>query len=121
MSEYNVFLRYGTYYDLLYRDKDYSGEAEYVVKTLRSASPVARNLLEFGSGTGRHGRLLAQYGFQVFGIERSEAMVAAASKMSAEVPNTEGRFDCMQGDIRSVKLGRSFDAVVSLFHVISYQ
>ena len=32
-----------------------------------------------------------------------------------------GSFDCDVGDIRSVRLGRRFDAVISLFHVMSYQ
>src|SRR5258705_12606383 len=70
-----VFKRYGAYYDLLYRDKDYEAEAEYVARTLRSTNPAMRSLLEFGSGTGRHGRLIARHGFDVFGVERSESMV----------------------------------------------
>lgn len=54
-----IFGGYARYYDLLYRDKDYAGEAEYVARTIRSAVPDARDILELGSGTGRHGRLLA--------------------------------------------------------------
>jgi len=34
---------------------------------------------------------------------------------------TTGGFTCQQGDIREVTTGRTFDAVLSLFHVISYQ
>jgi SAM-dependent methyltransferase len=30
-------------------------------------------------------------------------------------------FACIQGDIRKIDLSRQFDAIVSLFHVISYQ
>ena len=74
----DVFQRYGDYYDLLYRDKDYEAEADYVARTLRSADPTVRKLLEFGSGAGGHGRLLARHGFDVFGVERSESMVRAA-------------------------------------------
>ena len=32
-----------------------------------------------------------------------------------------GSFDCQKGDIRTAELGRVFDAVISLFHVVSYQ
>jgi len=32
-----------------------------------------------------------------------------------------GRFTCEVGDVCSANLGRSFDAVISLFHVVSYQ
>ena len=61
--EEDVFQRYSRYYDLLYRDKDYDAEADDVARTLRSADPTARKLLEIGFGTGRHGRLLARARF----------------------------------------------------------
>jgi SAM-dependent methyltransferase len=112
-----VFERYSAYYDLLYQDKDYQGEADYIARALRAANPKAKTILEFGSGTGKHGRLLAERGFEVFGIERSESMVAAAKidKRNA------GGFECIQGDLQATDVGRTFDAVVALFHVISYQ
>ena len=40
------FGAYARYYDLLYRDKNYAGEAEYVARTIRSAVPDACNILE---------------------------------------------------------------------------
>lgn len=116
-----VFGRYSAYYDLLYRDKDYVAEAGYVARLLREAGPAVRSLLEFGSGSGRHGQLLAAQGFDVFGIERSASMVAEAKKQDVDASTAQGRFDCQQGDIRVVDLQRTFDAVISLFHVISYQ
>ena len=112
-----VFERYGAYYDLLYQDKDYEGEADYIARTLRVANPTAKTILEFGSGTGKHGRLLAERGFDVFGIERSESMVAAA-KIDKR---NEDAFECIQGDIRTTGIRRTFDAVLALFHVVSYQ
>ena len=116
------FEKYSAIYDLLYRDKDYGAEAEYVAGKVRSLVPGARSLLEFGSGTGRHGRLLAAMGFEVHGIERSPEMVAVAlganGKASSKVA---GSFTCEVGDICTANLGRTFDAVVALFHVVSYQ
>jgi SAM-dependent methyltransferase len=111
MSE-DVFKRYSAYYDLLYRDKDYAAEADYVARILRAADPNTRTILEFGSGTGRHGRLLVERGFGVFGIERSESMVESARARN---------LDCVQGDIQTAKVDRLFDAVIALFHVTSYQ
>jgi SAM-dependent methyltransferase len=112
-----VFQHYSAYYDLLYRDKDYKSEAEYVARAVKDAGAAAKNLLEFGSGTGRHGRLLAQQGFAVFGVERSETMVAAARADSPTDSPYDGSFECMQGDIRTAQLNRLFDGVISLFHV----
>jgi SAM-dependent methyltransferase len=108
-----VFNAYSRYYDLLYRDKDYDGEAAYIQKLLTRYGIPKGNLLEFGSGTGKHGRLLAAQGYSVHGIERSVEMVAKAEAAPG--------FTCEQGDITSTSMGRTYDAVLSLFHVISYQ
>jgi SAM-dependent methyltransferase len=89
---------------------------------IRHWIPRAQTILEFGSGTGGHGRLLAAMGFDVHGIERSLDMVALAK--SASPPprtGTAGSFSCNIGDVRSAALGRSFDALIALFHVVSYQ
>ena len=109
----SVFKLYSKYYDLLYKSKDYVAETNYVVELLKRYDVSGKNLLEFGSGTGVHGRLLAERGYQVIGIERSDEMVAQAESTSG--------FTSQQGDICTVQLGRSFDVVLSLFHVISYQ
>lgn len=111
------FGKYSAYYDLLYRDKDYAAEADYVARTLRGMRPDARTILELGSGTGRHGRMLADMGFEVHGVERSPEMVEVAQ---AGRPPMAGAFTCQVGDICEVDLDRRFDAVISLFHVISY-
>ena len=109
----SVFNAYGRYYDLLYRDKDYVSEAGYVQTLLAHNGVVRGELLEFGSGTGKHGGLLAANGYTVHGIELSAEMVAEAEIVRG--------FSCEQGDIASAKIGKTFDAVLSLFHVISYQ
>jgi len=108
-----VFNAYSRYYDLLYRDKDYFAEAEYIAGLLERFGVSGKRLLEFGSGTGKHGRLLAARGYEVTGIEHSAEMVAQAEPAPG--------FSCQQGDICTVQLGQTFDAVLSLFHVVSYQ
>lgn len=107
------FDAYSRYYDMLYRDKDYQGEVDYIDRLLRTHGVGGRDILEFGSGTGKHGRLLAGRGYQVRGIERSSEMLAQAEQTAG--------FVCELGDICAVQLDRTFDAVLSLFHVISYQ
>jgi SAM-dependent methyltransferase len=116
------FEKYSTCYDLLYRDKDYGAEAAYVARRIRDWRPQACTVLELGSGTGRHGHLLAGMGFDVHGIERSPEMVAIAKAAGPAVsPGGGGSFSCEVGDICTARLGRSFDAIVALFHVVSYQ
>jgi SAM-dependent methyltransferase len=112
------FEQYSAYYDLLYADKDYGAEAAYVAATLRAADPGVRTILELGSGTGRHGRQLAALGFEVCGVELSAEMAAEAQRTPSPGP---GAFACAVGDLRIWRAGRTFDAVISLFHVMSYQ
>jgi SAM-dependent methyltransferase len=109
----SVFADYSRYYDLLYGDKDYDAETAYVQALLARHGLKQASVLEFGCGTGRHGRRLAALGHRVHGIERSAEMVAL-------VEPAEG-FSFEQGDICTVHLGRRFDAVLALFHVVSYQ
>ncbi len=110
----NFNQNYGRYYDLLYRDKNYEAEADYVSGLIRSASPGAKEILELGSGTGKHAALLCRKGMQVTGIERSAAM--------AEISNRKkvNGFRAVVGDISDFQLNQKFDAAISLFHVISY-
>ena len=108
----SVFDVYSQYYDLLYFDKDYQAETEYLTSLFERYGLNGRNLVEFGSGTGIHGSLLAERGYSVVGVERSIEMVASAQKMRG--------LKSIQGDICTIELGQKFDAVLSIFHVVSY-
>jgi SAM-dependent methyltransferase len=115
----SVFETYAKYYDLLYREKDYAGEAAYVHKLIQRDFPGARSVLELGSGTGKHAVMLAERAYDVSGVDRSAEMVALARARGLALESSRVMFS--QGDVRSVRLGRTFDVVVSLFHVMSYQ
>ncbi|XDZ65382.1 class I SAM-dependent methyltransferase [Alphaproteobacteria bacterium LSUCC0684] len=108
----SVFDKYSAYYDLLYKDKNYKEETNYIYELLNKFGVSSGGLLEFGSGTGIHARMLGDLGYYVHGIEMSHGMVARAS--------VNEQFSCQQGDITKVKLNKKFDAVLSLFHVMSY-
>ena len=111
----SVFDSYARYYDLLYADKDYAAEVAYVDGLIREVVPSAKSLLDLGCGTGRHASLFASRGYDVVGIDRSETMLADAAKRANE------RIRFLHGDIGTTNAGQGFDAVVSLFHVFSYQ
>lgn len=118
----SVFDDYADYYDLLYRDKDYQGETDAIVALLdrHGVRPPAR-IVEFGCGTGIHGSLLAQAGFHVVGIELSSSMARRARERETEKDaDGQGRFRCVEGDIRNCQVEGKFDAALSLFHVVSY-
>lgn len=111
MTEAPFDKQYSKYYNLIYADKDYSKEVDYIDGLLKKFQPSAKSLLEYGSGTGGHGILLNAKGYDVFGVERSSEM--------AEVARHRG-LQCEVADITNFSLSRKFDACISLFHVISY-
>lgn len=113
----SVFNEYARYYDLLYRDKDYAAETDYIHRLIQLNSPGARTILNLGCGSGRHDRCLVDCGYAVTGVDLSGEMLAAARKAAAGSDS----LNYVQGDVRSVRLGRTFDVVISLFHVMSYQ
>jgi SAM-dependent methyltransferase len=108
------FQHYSTYYDLLYKDKNYKEETDYITRVLKELDPSVKNILELGSGSGSHASFLSEKGFDITGIERSGSMVQES--LQKKIPN----FTPIQADITDFKLHQEFDAVVSLFHVISY-
>lgn len=117
-----AFGGYARYYDLLYRDKDYRGETEFVDRLIRAHVPGAHRVLELGCGTGIHAILLAEQGYDVAGIDISEDMLSVAAQRVAGLPQvTASRVRFNRGDVRDFQVEGRFDVVLSLFHVLSYQ
>jgi len=116
-----VFGKYSSYYNLLYKDKDYAGEVEYVHGLIQKYSPGATSILDLGCGTGRHDFLLAEKGYSVVGVDQSEEMLAIASSQLSTLNPQPSTLRLAQGDVRNVRLNKTFDVVISLFHVMSYQ
>jgi len=118
----NIFDNYARYYDLLYRDKDYSKEAQFVHQIIQTHAPNARDLLELGCGTGIHAVELAKQGYHIQGVDFSDQMLQrACDRLSQITPDLASRLKFSRGDIRHLRLNQSFDVVISLFHVINYQ
>ena len=118
----SVFGNYARYYNLLYRDKDYVGEAQFMHKLLQHYAPGSNSLLELGCGTGTHALLLAKAGYRVHGVDFSAEMLQQATERRSQMPTeVASKLTFSSGDVRTVHVNRQFDAVCSLFHVISYQ
>lgn len=112
----NVFGNsYSNYYNLLYRDKDYTAEANFVDQCIQRFHPEAVTVIDLGCGTGKHANLLAQRRYEVLGVDQSEAMLAIAQ--ASEIP---GCLRFQRGDLCTLDLPEVFDASISLFHVMCY-
>lgn len=111
MSTFNT---YGQYYDLLYKDKNYKVESDYITELIQRFHPQTSSIIELGCGSGTHASFLCAKQYLVTGIERSESMVKLALQK-----NIQG-FSPIVGDITTFSLSEQFDVAISLFHVISY-
>ncbi|HEV7666697.1 MAG TPA: class I SAM-dependent methyltransferase [Chloroflexota bacterium] len=112
----NVFGRdYAAAYDDLYQDKDYLAECELIERIFRLYGQGAvRRVLDLGCGTGGHAIVLAQRGYQVVGVDRAPDMLERA-----RARGTSARFEL--GEIGTVDLSETFDAVLMMFAVLGYQ
>ena len=93
--------------------KNYLAEANYVDSLIRKFSDKTITILELGCGTGKHAKFLSNKGYKIHGIDRSKSMINLASN------NIGVKFEV--GDIRKINFKKEFDAILSLFHVFSYQ
>ena len=108
------FNRYAELYDLFNDEKNYIREANIIASLIEKHSPNARSIIEFGSGSGIHSKLLSEKGYSILGLEKSDVMLEQARARQTN------RFKCLKADVSEVKLFGKFDVALSLFHVFSY-
>ena len=109
---------YALAYDNLYQDKDYTKECDFIEEVFRKYSIDVKTILDLGCGTGGHALILARRGYQVMGVDRSQDMIEIA-KEKAKKAGLPVEF--VSGDIAGIDLQNSFDAVIGMFAVMSYQ
>lgn len=114
----SAFGGYSEYYDLLYAEKAYDAEVDFLLQILEQYKVPGKRVLDLGCGTGKHARLLAHKGFTVHGIDLSEDMLKIARSSPAEAGAADITFS--QGDLRSFEAPGTFAAAFAGFHVMSY-
>ncbi len=105
-------------YDSLYKDKNYEKECDFIEETFKKYGYRPESILDLGCGTGNHALILAQRGYKVTGVDRSAPMLENA-KRKAQDAALNIKF--VEGDIANIALDGKFDAVISMFAVMSYQ
>ncbi len=114
----SVFADYAKYYNLLYKDKNYQIEVDYIERLIKKcAKNDVKSILDIGCGTGNHDLLFAKKGYDVCGVDVAEEMINIAKLRVHNVHNV----NFFLGNSKDFALDKQFDAVVSLFHVMSYQ
>lgn len=82
---------------------EYAEEAAFAATVLKQASIPVRDVLELGSGGG-HNAVHLKASFTMTLVDLSDAMLAVSRRLNPECEH-------QQGDMRTVRIGRRFDAV----------
>ena len=100
-------------YDLVFPDAD-DAVGRMCREAFRRYLPVPpASALDIGCGTGRHLDALAGTVAECWGVDLLESNVAYARAVRS-------RLHVVQGDMRTVRLGRVFDLVTSFGNALSY-
>lgn len=122
MKESVPFDAYAAFYDLLYKDKNYKGESEYIDQLINKFSNRDKSktsLLDLACGTGKHLLELASKGYaSLSGSDISKAMIEIARKNSAleQKQITYHNYSFQEAD----KVNQQFDIVISMFSAVNY-
>lgn len=109
------FSEYAAYYDLIYQQKNYEHEVNFLIKLIKKYDLLGSSLVcDIGSGTGKHAELFHEIGYKVTGIELSPKMIAVAKTRCGE------KVQFVNASIQDFQSAQDFDVCISLFHVISY-
>ncbi len=91
------------WWPLISPPQEYAEEAAFAAAVLSSASIPAREVLELGSGGG-HNAVHLKARFAMTLVDISEEMLTVSRRLNPEC-------DHRQGDMRTLRLGHTFDAV----------
>ncbi|MDY0278834.1 MAG: class I SAM-dependent methyltransferase [Acholeplasma sp.] len=109
---------YASAYDILYQEKDYNAECDLIERIIHEYSnQPAKSILDLGCGTGNHTLRLAERGYQVSGVDRSEDMLSIARAKSQE---KQLSCEFFQSDIREFRVSKKFDVIIMMFAVLGY-
>ncbi|NIM96449.1 MAG: methyltransferase domain-containing protein [Anaerolineales bacterium] len=106
-NEYSLprlYDEFSSWWPILSTPEDYAEEAEFYWKVITEASKTTpETLLELGSGGGNNASHMKHY-FQMTLVDLSPGMLSVSRQLNPECEH-------IQGDMRTTRLDRTFDAV----------
>ncbi len=104
-------------YDELMAGVPYRGWVEYLARLLKHFEHKPMTVLDLCCGTGTVSHMMAKIGYQVTGVDISAGMIESArAKNDKKSPDVDFHVQ----DAASMRLGKKFDLVISLFDSLNY-
>jgi trans-aconitate methyltransferase len=103
LSGYRFYDDLAAWWPLISPRQDYAEEAAYAASLLATAEGPVERVLELGSGGGSNASYLKAR-FALTLVDLSPGMLAVSQRLNPECEH-------VQGDMRTIRLGRTFDAV----------
>jgi SAM-dependent methyltransferase len=101
---YRLYQDLASWWPLISPPQEYAEEAAYLAMVLRSARVPVREVLDLGSGGG-HIAVHLKDRLSLTLVDISEQMLSVSGRLNPQCAHR-------QGDMRTVRLGRAFDAVL---------
>ncbi len=102
-ASYAFYHELAPWWPLVSSPEEYAEEAAFAAALLRGAEPPTRTVLELGSGGGNNAAHLKRE-FAMTLVDLSPEMLAVSQQLNPECEH-------LTGDMRTLRLGRTFDAV----------
>ncbi len=112
----NVFKKnYSQVYDVLYRNKNYSNEFNFIDRIIKKLNKNSKTILELGCGTGSYTKFFLKK-YDVTAVDISLAMLKLAKK---KIKNKNVKF--LNKNILNYKsTKKKYDVIGTFFDVVSY-
>lgn len=115
----NFTEKYAKYYDLIYKDKDYERECDYLEEIFKMfLRKKPKEILDLACGTGGHAISLTKRGYLVTGIDISKSMLQIAREKAKD---NNLKIDFYISSMQNFNLdNKKFDIAICMFSAIDY-
>ena len=70
-----LYKDFAKYYDLVYSNKNYQKEANFIDEILKKHTN-GESILDIACGTGNHAKLLVKKGYKIMGIDKNKEVLS---------------------------------------------
>jgi len=101
------------YYDLLFQEKDYDRETDFIKQVIKKYLPGAKSILDVGCGTGNHLNMLVGRFETLYGVDLNPEIINVAKKKSSKIKY-------FVGSLADFNINLKFDVITCLYSVFNY-